>query len=409
MAEFSIDRFVDLYAARTSGMSASEVRALFAVASRPEVVSLAGGMPFVQALPADELLQVVREVLEEHGSMALQYGGGQGALSLRTRLLELMAAEGVRADPDDMVITTGAQQALDLVGKIFIDPGDLIAVEAPTYVGALTAFGAYQPRYLQIDIDSDGMVVDQLEQALIRGERPKFVYTCPNFGNPSGVTLSYARRQQLITLCRGASIPIVEDNPYGMLRFEGAPLPCLRTLDPENVIYLGTVSKVFSPGVRVGWALAAQSVIQRLILAKEAADLCGSSFMMLVTERYFADQERWRTNLSTLVGVYRSRRDAMLDAVAEHFPEGTEWTTPAGGFYVWVTLPAWMDTRAMLAAAVERRVAYVPGSAFYPDGRGRDQMRLAFCYPPEDRIREGIQRLGALLEDETQLYRSLRP
>ncbi len=409
MAEFSIDRFVDLYAARTSGMSASEVRALFAVASRPEVVSLAGGMPFVQALPADELLQVVREVLEEHGSMALQYGGGQGALSLRTRLLELMAAEGVRADPDDMVITTGAQQALDLVGKIFIDPGDLIAVEAPAYVGALTAFGAYQPRYLQIDIDGDGMVVDQLEQAFIRGERPKFVYTCPNFGNPSGVTLSYARRQQLIALCREASIPIVEDNPYGMLRFEGDSLPCLRTLDPENVIYLGTVSKVFSPGVRVGWALAVQSVIQRLTLAKEAADLCGSSFMMLVTERYFSDQERWRTNLSTLVGVYRSRRDAMLDAVAEHFPEGTEWTTPAGGFYVWVTLPAWMDTRAMLAAAVERRVAYVPGSAFYPDGRGRDQMRLAFCYPPEDRIREGIQRLGALLEDETQLYRSLRP
>ena len=409
MAEFSIDRFVDLYAARTSGMSASEVRALFAVASRPEVVSLAGGMPFVQALPADELLQVVREVLEEHGSMALQYGGGQGALSLRTRLLELMAAEGVRADPDDMVITTGAQQALDLVGKIFIDPGDLIAVEAPTYVGALTAFGAYQPRYLQIDIDSDGMVVDQLEQALIRGERPKFVYTCPNFGNPSGVTLSYARRQQLIALCRGASIPILEDNPYGMLRFEGAPLPCLRTLDPENVIYLGTVSKVFSPGVRVGWALAAQSVIQRLTLAKEAADLCGSSFMMLVTERYFSDQARWRANLSTLVGVYRSRRDAMLDAVAEHFPEGTEWTTPAGGFYVWVTLPAWMDTRAMLAAAVERRVAYVPGSAFYPDGRGRDQLRLAFCYPPENRIREGIQRLGTLFEDEIQLYRSLRP
>ena len=409
MAEFSIDRFVDLYAARTSGMSASEVRALFAVASRPEVVSLAGGMPFVQALPADELLQVVREVLEEHGSMALQYGGGQGALSLRTRLLELMAAEGVRADPDDMVITTGAQQALDLVGKIFIDPGDLIAVEAPAYVGALTAFGAYQPRYLQIDIDGDGMVVDQLEEAFIRGERPKFVYTCPNFGNPSGVTLSYVRRQQLIALCREASIPIVEDNPYGMLRFEGDSLPCLRTLDPENVIYLGTVSKVFSPGVRVGWALAAQSVIQRLTLAKEAADLCGSSFMMLVTERYFSDQERWQTNLSTLVGVYRSRRDAMLDAVAEHFPEGTEWTTPAGGFYVWVTLPAWMDTKAMLAAAVERRVAYVPGSAFYPDGRGRDQMRLAFCYPPEDRIREGIQRLGALLEDETQLYRSLRP
>ena len=409
MAEFSIDRFVDLYANRTSGMSASEVRALFAVASRPEVVSLAGGMPFVQALPTDELLQVVREVLEEHGAMALQYGGGQGDLSLRRRLVELMAAEDVEADPEDLVITTGAQQALDLVGKIFIDPGDLIAVEAPTYVGALTAFSAYEPRYLQIDIDEGGMLIDQLEQALIRGERPKFVYTCPNFGNPSGVTLSYSRREQLAALCREASIPIVEDNPYGMLRFEGDPLPCLRTLDPENVIYLGSVSKVFSPGVRVGWALAQQSVTQRLILAKEAADLCGSSFMMLVTERYFSDPDRWHRNLASLVDIYRSRRDTMVEAIREYFPEGTEWTTPAGGFYVWVTLPDWMDTKSMLAAAVERRVAYVPGSAFYPDGRGHDQMRLAFCYPTQDRIREGIQRLGSLLQDETQLYRSLRP
>jgi DNA-binding transcriptional MocR family regulator len=409
MAEFSIDRFVDLYARRTGGMSASEVRALFAVASNPEVVSLAGGMPFVQALPTEELRQVVREVLDEHGSSALQYGGGQGLLSLRERLSSLMAEEGVRADPDDVVVTTGAQQALDLVGKIFIDPGDLIAVEAPAYVGALTAFSAYEPRYLQIDVDEDGMVVDQLEQALIRGERPKFVYTCPNFGNPAGVTLSYGRREQLSALCREASIPIVEDNPYGMLRFEGEALPCLRTLDPDNVIYLGTVSKVFSPGVRVGWALAEQSVVQRLILAKEAADLCGSSFNMLVTERYFADEHRWRTNLAALVDVYRSRRDAMLQAIDEHFPDGATWTMPAGGFYVWVTLPEWADAQAMLAAAVERRVAYVPGTAFYPGGRGKNQMRLAFCYPTEDRIREGIARLGSLLEDEEQLYRSLHP
>jgi len=409
MAGFSIDRFVDLYAHRTSGMSASEVRALFAVASRPEVVSLAGGMPFVQALPTDDVLDVVREVLDEHGSAALQYGGGQGDPGLREQLARLMAAEGIEGDPDDIVITTGAQQALDLIGKIFIDPGDLIAVEAPAYVGALTAFGAYEPRYLQVEIDGDGMLVDQLEQALVRGERPKFVYTCPNFGNPSGVTLSYDRRQHLVSLCRETGIPIIEDNPYGLLLFEGEPLPSLRTLDPDNVIYLGTVSKVFSPGVRVGWALAEQSVVQRLVLAKEAADLCGSSFTMLVTERYFADEERWRSNLASLVETYRSRCHAMLEAIDEHFPDGAMWTRPAGGFYVWVTLPEWFDTRAMLAAAVERRVAYVPGTAFYPDGRGGNQMRLAFCYPSEDRIREGISRLGGLLEDEQDLYRSLHP
>ena len=406
MAEFSIDRFVDLYARRTSGMSASEVRALFAVAARPDVVSLAGGMPFVEALPQEHVVETARKVLTERPDAALQYGGGQGYPGLREQLAMLMAEEGVLGDPDDIVVTTGAQQALDLVGKIFVDPGDLIAVEAPAYVGALTAFGAYEPRYLPIELDDQGMVVDQLEQALVRGERPKLVYTVPNFGNPAGVTMSYERRQQLVALCHETSIPIVEDNPYGMLRFEGEPLPCLRALDPDNVIYLGTVSKTFSPGVRVGWALAEQSVTQRLILAKEAADLCGSSLNMLITEAWFADPG-WRTALDRLVQTYRSRRDAMLEAIAERFPPQASWTTPAGGFYVWVTLPDWIDAKAMLAAAVERRVAYVPGTAFYPDGRGANQMRLAFCYPTEERIREGIARLGSLLEDERDLYRSL--
>ncbi len=234
MAEFSIDRFVDLYAHRTSGMSASEVRALFAVASRPEVVSLAGGMPYVQAIDADEVARVFREVLDEHGGMALQYGGGQGHAALRDALVMLMAAEGQGADPEDVVVTTGAQQALDLVGKIFIDPGDLIAVEAPAYVGALTAFGAYEPRYLTIDLDDEGMVVDQLEQAFVRGDRPTFVYTVPNFGNPAGVTMSLDRRHRLVELCREAGVPIVEDNPYGLLRFEGEALPSLRSPRSEQ-------------------------------------------------------------------------------------------------------------------------------------------------------------------------------
>jgi 2-aminoadipate transaminase len=407
MAEFPIDRFVHLYAQRTGGMSASEVRALFAVAARPEVVSLAGGMPFVQALPREDVLEVVAQAFADHGSMALQYGDGQGASALRERLLPLMTAEGVDADPDDMVITAGAQQALDLVAKIFVDPGDEIVVEAPAYVGALSAFSAYQPRFLQVDLDDDGMMVEQLEELLLKGSRPKFVYTVPNFGNPAGVTMSYNRRERLVALCREAGVPILEDNPYGMLRFEGESLPCLRSLDPDNVIYLGTVSKVFAPGVRVGWALAEQSVTQRLIRAKEAADLCGSSFTMTVTERYFAG-DRWRANLASLVDLYRSRRDTMLEAMAEHFPSDASWTHPAGGFYVWATLPSYVDTQAMLAAAVDRKVAYVPGTAFYPDGRGTDQMRLAFCYPSEDRIREGIARLGVLLGEQEQRYRSLQ-
>ena len=408
MAEFSIDRFVDRYAARAAGMTASEVRALFAVASRPEVVSLAGGMPYVQALPGADVTAVTRMVLEEHGDVALQYGGGQGSIGLRERLVMLMAEEGIVADAEDVVVTTGAQQALDLIGKLFIDPGDVVAVEAPAYVGALTAFGAYQPRFLPIEIDDDGMLVEQLEQALVRGERPKFVYTVPNFGNPAGVTMSGERRQHLVALCREASIPIVEDNPYGMLRFEGDPLPCLRQLDPENVIYLGTLSKVFSPGVRIGWVSAEPGVAQRLVQIKEAADLCTSSFMQLVSERYLAG-DRWRANLATLVDAYRNRRDAMLSALDAHFPAEASWTTPAGGFYVWATLPEYLDATSMLAAAVDRRVAYVPGTAFYADGRGRDRMRLAFCYPTESAIEEGVRRLGTLLADEEALYRSLNP
>jgi DNA-binding transcriptional MocR family regulator len=408
MAEFDVDPFADRYARRAASMSASEVRALFAVASRPDVVSLAGGMPYVQALPVDHVLEVVEAVLTERADVALQYGAGQGSPLLRERLAMLMAEEGTTADPEDLVVTTGAQQALDLVGKILIDPGDTIVVEAPAYVGALSAFSAYEPRILQVDLDDDGMVVDQLEDALVRGERPKFVYTVPNFHNPAGVTMSPERRERLVALCREARLPIVEDNPYGLLRFEGAPAPTLRSLDPHNVIYLGTVSKVFSPGVRVGWAVAEPGVLQRLVLAKEAADLCGSQLNMLITERYF-DGELWRRNLARLVDTYRSRRDAMLSALAEWFPADASWTAPAGGFYVWATLPEYFDTPSLLAAAVERKVAYVPGTAFYPDGRGRRQMRLSFCYPTEERIAEGVRRLGELLADEEELFRSLSP
>jgi 2-aminoadipate transaminase len=380
-------------------MTASEVRALFAVASRPEVISLAGGMPFVDALPTDEVLEVLVRVVSGRGSVALQYGAGSGQDGLKRRLVEVMAEEGVEADPAHMVITTGAQQALDIVGKVLIDPGDLVAVEAPSYVGALTAFAAYEPRYLQIPLDDQGLVVDALEEALDRGDRPRFLYVCPNFHNPAGVTLSRARRERLVEVCRSAGVPIVEDNPYGMLRFEGEGLPALRSLDPENVVYLGTLSKIFCPGIRVGWALGPPGVIDRMILCKEAADLCSSNLNQLVAEEWLSDRDRWRGSLAGLNRVYRTRRDAALSALEAHFPEGASWTRPAGGFYVWVTLPQGSDATALLPRAVEHRVAYVPGTAFYPDGSGRNHLRLAYCYPPEDRIEEGIRRLGELLQE----------
>lgn len=384
------------YAARSAGMTASEVRALFAVAARPEVISLAGGMPFVQALPSEEILRVVTEVITDRAAVALQYGGGSGQPSLRIRLAAVMAEQGIDAEPEDVLITVGAQQALDLVGKLFIDPGDEIAVEAPSYVGALSAFSVYEPRYLQIPMDDDGLSVDALEAALAAGAHPKFLYVCPNFHNPAGVTLSLDRRRRLVQVCREARVPIVEDDPYGMLRFEGDPLPSLRSLDAENVIYLGTLSKIFCPGIRVGWTVAPAGTTAQLVLLKEAADLCSSNLNMLVAEAWLADRDRWTGTLEDLVGVYRGRRDACLGALERHFPPGTTWTRPAGGFYVWVTIPG-ADTKAMLPEAVARGVAYVPGTAFYADGSGRDRLRLAFCYPPEDAIEEGVRRLGELL------------
>jgi 2-aminoadipate transaminase len=384
------------YAARSAGMTVSEVRALFAVAARPEVISLAGGMPFVQALPSDEVLRVVTEVVTERASVALQYGAGSGQESLKIRLAGLMAEQGIEVEPDDVLITVGAQQALDLVGKLFIDPGDEIAVEAPSYVGALSAFSVYEPRYVRIPMDEDGLSVDALERALAGGARPKLLYVCPNFHNPAGVTLALERRRRLVEVCRAAAVPIIEDDPYGMLRFEGEPLPSLRSLDPENVLYLGTLSKIFCPGIRIGWTVAPSSTTAQLTLLKEAADLCSSNLNMLVAEGWLADRDRWTGTLADLVAVYRRRRDTCLAALERHFPAGTTWTRPAGGFYVWVTVPG-ADMKALLPEAVEHGVAYVPGTAFYTDGTGRDRFRLAFCYPPEEAIEEGVRRLGALL------------
>jgi 2-aminoadipate transaminase len=394
MSPSSID--LASYSDRTRGMTASEVRALFAVASRPEVISLAGGMPFVQALPTDELLEVVEKVLRDRPAVALQYGSGSGQEGLKVRLAELMAAEGVAAAPSSILVTVGAQQGLDLIGKIFIDPGDLVAVEAPSYVGALAAFGAFQPRYLQIPMDDDGMEVDALEEALGAGARPAFVYVCPNFHNPAGVTLSLERRRRLVDACRAAGVPIVEDNAYGLLRFEGSALPTLYSMDPENVIYLGSLSKVFCPGIRVGWIVAPPPAMERLVLFKEAADLCSPNLSQLVAEEWLAEPDRWRGSLAGLIDIYRSRRDAMLASLEREFPAGSTWTNPQGGFYVWATLPPGSDTRALLPRAVERGVAYVPGTAFFPDDSGADRLRLAFCYPSKEDIREGVRRLGDL-------------
>jgi 2-aminoadipate transaminase len=401
-----LDSYVDRYAVRTRGMTASEIRALFAVASRPEVVSLAGGMPNLAALPMDAVSQVVADLVTENGQVALQYGSGQGDPRLREQVCEVMAVEGISAHPDDVVVTVGSQQALDLVTRVFCDPGDVVIAEAPSYVGALGTFTAYQVEVVHVQMDDDGLIPEHLRNALeavrASGKRAKFLYTIPNHHNPAGVTLSGERRVEILRICQQAGLLVLEDNPYGLLGFDGDPLPPLRSYDTEGVIYLGSFSKTFAPGFRVGWAAAPHAVREKLVLAAEAAVLCPPSFSQLAVSRYLTTMP-WRNQIKAFREMYRERRDAMLAALSDMMPAGTRWTHPTGGFYVWLTLPPGLDAKAMLPRAVTARVAYVPGTAFYADGFGTSCARLSYCYPTPARIREGVRRLAQVMEEELDL------
>jgi len=400
-----LDRWVGAYAARTRGMTASEIRALFAVASRPEVVSLAGGMPYLSALPLDVVGEALARLVAERGTVALQYGSGQGDPGLRDKIIDVMAPQQVQAHPDDVVVTTGSQQALDLVTRIFVDPGDVVVAEAPSYVGALGVFRAYQAEVVHVPLDDDGLDPDALDETLQRlraqGRRVKLLYTVPNHHNPAGVTLSAQRRPRIVEIARRHGVLVLEDDPYGLLGFDGDPLPSLHSHDPEGVIYLGSFSKTFAPGFRVGWAVAPHAVREKLVLASESAILCPSSFAQLAVATYLEDHD-WKHQVGVFRELYRERATATLEALADMLPTA-RWTTPGGGFYVWVTLPDGLDAKAMLPRAVTERVAYVPGTAFYADGQGRSSLRLSYCYPTADRIREGIRRLATVVQAETEL------
>jgi len=406
------DPFLDRYAHGTKAMTASEIRALFAVASRPEIASLAGGMPYTAGLPFDVIGDVVADVLEREGPAALQYGGGHGDPRLRDALPELMAFEGIHASGEDVVITQGSQQALDILGRMFCDPGDVIVAEGPTYVGALSAFSQYQVEVRHVPMDADGLDPEILEQTLEQlkqeGRRAKFLYTVPNFHNPAGVTLAEERHDRVLELARRHRVLVLEDNPYGMLGFEGDPPAALRARDADNVVYLGTLSKVFCPGLRVGWALMPPALTERLVIVKEAADLSSSNLTQAIAYRYFAHYP-WKETLKSLREVYRIRRDAVLEALDEAFiPEmGCTWTHPKGGFYVWLQLPEQLDARAMLAKAISARVAYVPGGAFYADGQGTSSLRLCYSFPPPERLQEGVRRLAGVVREELALARAL--
>jgi DNA-binding transcriptional MocR family regulator len=378
------------------------------VANRPEVVSLAGGMPNLAALPLDTLAADVAELVARDGQVALQYGSAQGVPALREQICEVMALEGIRADPNDVVVTVGSQMALDLITRILCDPGDVVLAEGPSYVGALGSFAAYQARVVHVAMDAHGLVPELLRDAVrtlrAQGVVPKFLYTIPNFHNPAGVTLAVERRREVLDICAEYGVAVLEDNPYGLLGFTGRVYPALRSMDAD-VMYLGSFSKTFASGLRVGWALVPPAVRDRLVLAAESATLCPPTFNQLLVSRYLAAHD-WRGQVKTFTEVYRERRDAMLAALEAHLPDGSTWNIPDGGFYVWLTVPEGVDTKAMLPRAVTARVAYASGTGFYADGFGSQQLRLSFCYPTPERITEGVRRLAGVLEAELDVVRT---
>jgi 2-aminoadipate transaminase len=405
-------RYAGLFAARTGVMRSSAMRDLMAVTARPEVISLAGGLPDTSTFPAGTFAAQMTRIAQTSTAEALQYGPTEGFAETVDCILEVMGAEGMLPDPDDVIVTTGGQQAIDLICKTLVDPGDVVICEAPTYPGAVPVFCSYQAETIQIDCDEDGMRIDELEAVLARldgeGRRPKFVYSVPNFQNPAGVTMSLERRRRLVELARQREMLVVEDNPYGLLRFSGEPLPPLYQLDGGDfVIYVGTFSKILSPGIRLGWAVAPPPVMEKIVLGKQASDLCTSTLTQHFVREYFGEG-RWREYIAELVELYRGRRDTMVEALREHFPAQATWTEPEGGLFIWATLPEYIDTGDLLAKALREDVAFVPGQAAYVDeARGRSSMRLNFSGVGDEEIREGVRRIGKAIGEQVELYGAL--
>ncbi|KAJ8144356.1 hypothetical protein OY671_002555 [Metschnikowia pulcherrima] len=400
-----LDPWFGAYAERAHGMRASEIRASFSVANRPEVVSLAGGMPYLEGLPLDQIADTMQRLVATRGATALQYGSGQGDETSRERILDVVRMEGIECHPDDVVVTTGSQQALDLVTRIFVDPGDVVVAEAPSYVGASGVFRSYQADVVHVPLDEHGLVPEASEETLARlaadGRRVKSLYTVPNFHNPAGVTLTAERRPRILEIAQRYGVLVIEDNPYGSLGFDGQTLPASRSLDEDGVLYLGSFSKTFAPGYRVGWVVAPHAVREKLVLASESAISCPSNASQLAIAAYL-DTCDWKGQIKQFRELYRERRDAMIGALAEHLPSA-RWTVPDGGFYTWVQLPDGLDARSMLPRAVTARVAYVPGTAFYADGTGASHVRLSYCFPTPERIREGVRRLAGVVNAEQEL------
>jgi len=418
-----LKRYESLFAARTRSMRSSAMRDMFALTERPDVISLAGGLPDTSTFPPELFAKLMSHIAATSTARALQYGPTEGMRAVMDCVVEVMAAEDTAVDPEDVIITTGGQQVLDLVCKTFIDPGDVIVAEAPTYPGAIPAFAAYQADVVQVEMDEDGMPIDALEETLAQleraGRRPKLIYTIPNFQNPAGVTMSTERRRRLVALARERELLVLEDNPYGLLRYEGERRPTLYSLDASStgrggasdfVVYLGTFSKILSPGLRLGWAVAPRPVLEKLNLGKQGADLCSSPMCQLFVSTFFGERDAggpaWLDYIDRVKQLYRTRRDVMLDALEQELGGEARWTLPQGGLFVWATLQSDVDTTDLLARS--EKVAFVPGRAAYVDGSsGASSMRLNFAGSSEEDIREGVRRIGEILRRDAGLFGAL--
>lgn len=399
------------YAQRMERMGSSAIRELLKLTQRPGIISFAGGLPAPELFPVQQFDEASRRVLAEFGSQALQYSTTEGYVPLRQYIVDKMSAYGIHADVENVLITSGSQQALDIIGKILINPGDKILTEEPTYLGALQAWHAYQADFVTVPTDDCGLCLDYLEEALCAG--PKFMYILPNFQNPGGFTLSWERREALIATADQYGCPIIEDDPYGELRFEGEHIPPLVVLDAHklngnnhsfkhgNVIYMSTFSKTLAPGLRLAWVVAPRDVIQKCVMAKQGMDLHTSSINQMVAYEVVKDGFL-KEHVRLIRRVYRERRDVMLAAMAAHFPPGVTWTKPQGGLFLWVRLPQEMDAAVILEKAIEQGVAFVPGAAFHPHGNGRNTMRLNFSNAQPEQIEAGIARIGAVLAQEME-------
>ncbi|GAA4371324.1 PLP-dependent aminotransferase family protein [Paeniglutamicibacter cryotolerans] len=396
-------RHESLFSERAANIKQSAVRDVFDLSLDPSLVSLAGGNPYLQSLPLDKLGAMASELIIEHGMTALQYGGGQGTPELRAQICEVMAEEGILdADPANIVVTTGSQSAQDVACKVFCDPGDTILCEDPTYVGALNTFEAYQARVEPIPTDEHGMIPAELAKRIAElraaGATIKLLYTIPNFNNPSGITLCAERRPQIMEICREANILVLEDNPYGMLRYTGDPILPLRADYPDDVIYMGSFSKILAPGLRIGWALVPEHLQRRFYLASEAVTLCPPTFNQMLISEYLKHHD-WRGQIASYRDLYAGRCAGMLDSLAEFMPESVSWTRPEGGFFVWVTLPEGIDTYPLLAKAIDAGVVFIPGAAFSPADTPSNKLRLAFSAISADKIHEGVRRLAPVLRE----------